>query len=82
MNAILVMLLGLIGRKQTIDQIVSPMNKILSNLEAHNQRQKLLADKHHAKSLIARAKASNAEAEAANAARLADNYRGFIKPVA
>lgn len=70
----------LLGRPKSIDSIVRPMNKIVSDLETYSKTQTGKASRDDAKAKRLAQKAAAQREEASSAISLAANYKQFLKP--
>lgn len=65
-------------RKKSISQIVSPMQKIVRDLEWHAAQQQKASAKHNAAAIRSADLSSAADRESDAAKNLARNYKGLI----
>jgi hypothetical protein len=78
--SILDLIRRLLGRPKSIDSIVRPMNKIVSDLETYSKTQTSKASRDDAKAKRLAQKATAEREAASSATALAANYKQFLKP--
>lgn len=70
--------MSLLAGKKTIDQIVAPMNKVIKELRAHQERAAQECDSCHKQIDDLHEKLERTEAEKQRAARLAEKYEALV----